>query len=80
MTVYEAQTLKGQVVASGFSTASEYTRALIREDQKRRAEEKLEALLIEGLNSGEPVETTPEYWERKRVQLVDRHGQRPGPR
>ena len=28
---------------------------LIREDQKRRAQQRLEELLLEGLNSGEPV-------------------------
>ena len=65
-----------QVDACGFSTPSEYIRSLIREDQKRRDEEKLEALLLEGLNSGEPIEITPEYWEQKRMQLMKRHGQR----
>ena len=49
---------------------------LIREDEKRRAEDKLEALLLEGLNSGDPIEITPEYWERKRQQLTKRHQQR----
>ena len=65
-----------QVEASGFSTPSEYVRALIRDDQKRRAEEKLEALLLEGLNSGEPIEITPEYWERKRTRLIERHNKK----
>jgi antitoxin ParD1/3/4 len=59
------QTMKDYVencVQSGaFSTPSEYIRALIRDDQKRRAEERLEALLLEGLNSGDPIEITPEY-------------------
>ena len=50
-----------QVQESGFSTPSEYIRNLVRDDQKRRAEEKLEALLLEGVNSGEPIEVTPEY-------------------
>jgi antitoxin ParD1/3/4 len=78
------QTLKDfveeQVEVSGFSTPSEYVRSLIREDQKRRAEERLEALLIEGLNSGAPIEITPEYWERKRTQLIERHGTKSGAR
>ena len=34
-----------------YHTTSEYFRDLIREDQKRRAEERLEALLLEGLES-----------------------------
>ena len=65
-----------QVQESGFSTPSEYIRNLVRDDQKRRAEEKLEALLLEGLNSGEPIEITPEYWEKKRTQLIKRHNKK----
>lgn len=40
------------------------------EEQKRPAEEKLEALLLEGLNSGEPIEITPEYWEKGSERLT----------
>ena len=69
-----------QVQESGFSTPSEYIRNLVRDDQKRRAEEKLEALLLEGLNSGEPIEITPEYWEKKRTQLIERHNKKKGAR
>ena len=65
-----------QVQESGFSTPSEYIRNLVRDDQKRRAEEKLEALLLEDLNSGEPIEITPEYWEKKRTQLIKRHNKK----
>ena len=68
--------VEAQVQQSGFSTPSEYIRNLVRDDQKRRAEEKLEALLLEGLNSGEPIEITPEYWEKKRTQLVERHNRK----
>ena len=65
--------VEGQVESHGYSTPSEYVRSLIREDQKRRTEERLEALLLEGLDSGKPVEITPEYWERKRKKLLERH-------
>ncbi len=40
-----------RVSEDGYSTASEYFRELVRADQKRKAEEKLEQLLLEGLNS-----------------------------
>ena len=69
-----------QVQESGFSTPSEYIRNLVRDDQKRRAEEKLGALLLEDLNSGEPIEITPEYWEKKRAQLIERHNKKTGTR
>ena len=74
------QTLKdyveNQVKDSGYSTPSEYVRELLRQDQNRRAEQKLETLLLEGLNSGEPIEISPEYWESKRRQVVERHAAR----
>ena len=39
----------------GYSTPSEYVRELIRGDQKRRAKERLDVLLLEGLDSGKPL-------------------------
>ncbi len=56
----------------GFSSASEYIRELIRRDQKEAAKEKLEALLIEGLESGEPIVVTEDYWRKKRQELTGR--------
>ncbi len=61
-----------QVAANGYSTPSEYVQELLRRDQRLRSEEKLEALLLEGLNSGDPIQITPEYWENKRRQLIER--------
>ena len=69
-----------QVKDSGYSTPSEYIRELLRQDQKRSAREKLEAMLLEGMNSGEPIEITPEYWENKRQQLIERHSRKTGSR
>ncbi len=31
-------------------------------DQERKAEERTDALLLEGLDSGQPITATPEYW------------------
>lgn len=64
--------VEGRVKEGSFSTPSEYMRALLREDLKRNAREKLEAALLEGLGSGEAIEATPDYWERKRRQLAER--------
>lgn len=68
--------VEAQVESSGYSTPSEYIRTLLRDDQKRRAEDRLEALLLEGLESGEPIPVTPEYIERKRKQLIERHAKK----
>jgi antitoxin ParD1/3/4 len=35
----------------------------------------IESLLLEGLESGEPVEATDDWWEQKRTQLVERFQQ-----
>jgi antitoxin ParD1/3/4 len=59
-----------KVAQDGYSTASEYIRQLVREDQKRAAQERLEALLMEGINSGERMEGGPDYWARKRAELL----------
>ena len=64
--------VEDRVSVGGYSTPSEYLRELLRQDQKQRTEDKLETLLLEGLESGEPIEITPEYWENKRKRLVER--------
>ena len=46
----------------GFSTPSDYVRELIREDRKRKAKEKLDALLLEGLDSGDPIPVDARFW------------------
>jgi antitoxin ParD1/3/4 len=61
-----------QVAQGGYSTASEYIRQLVREDQKRAAQERLEELLIEGIESGERIKGSAEYWARKRAKLLNR--------
>jgi len=72
--------VEDQVQTGGYSTPSEYVRELLRQDQDRRAGDKLEALLLEGLHSGDPIEITPEYWETKRKQLIERHSRKTGTR
>jgi antitoxin ParD1/3/4 len=69
----EEQVQKGEA----YTSASDYIRALIREDQRRKAEEKLEALLLEGLDSGEPIEVNAEWWKQKRRELLERAGKKP---
>lgn len=61
-----------QLKTGGYSTASEYVRELIRNAQKAKAEARLEALLLEGLDSGEPVEVTPEFWKERYAELERR--------
>jgi antitoxin ParD1/3/4 len=39
-------------------------------ENKRQAKQKLNAMIREGLNSGESIEATPEWWERQREKLL----------
>lgn len=57
----------------GYLTVSDYFRDLVLKDQKRQGEAKLEELLLEGLNSGESIEVTPEYIGTKLQRLVEQH-------
>ncbi len=62
---------------TGYSTPSEYVRELIRADQKLRAQEKLNALLLEGLNSSGPSPLNAGFWEElKREALVKLEGRK----
>lgn len=56
--------LKAQVKQHGYSTVSEYMRVLIRESKKRQsAQNSLDALLLEGLESGEGRVVDDGFWD-----------------
>jgi antitoxin ParD1/3/4 len=58
-----------RVTEEHYSNPSDYIRTLIREDQKRRAEQTLERLLLEGLGSGEATRVTPGEFEAIRGEV-----------
>ena len=63
-----------QATAAGFNTASEYVYQLILREQERLFQQRrVESLLLEGLESGEAIEVTDEWWEQKRIQLERVH-------
>jgi antitoxin ParD1/3/4 len=55
--------IETEVKRGGYSTPSEYVRALVRAEQKRLAEDHLERLLMEGLESGESALMTRKDWQ-----------------
>jgi antitoxin ParD1/3/4 len=59
----------GQIAQGRYSSASEYVRELIRADEKRKAEDRLEALLLEGLGCAE-TELTPADWTAIRKEAL----------
>ena len=60
--------VKERVQQAHYSTPSDYVRDLIRADQKRQAKEKLDQLLLEGLETASE-EVTPEYLEQLRHDI-----------
>jgi antitoxin ParD1/3/4 len=61
--------VEAEATAGGFESPDSYIQGLIRAEQKRKAREKLEALIIEGLESGEPTPMTAEDWDSLRQGL-----------
>jgi antitoxin ParD1/3/4 len=59
-----------QVDSGRYSTVSEYVRDLIRIDEKRKMQEKLELLLMEGIQSSEPTEMTRQDWDEIRREAL----------
>jgi antitoxin ParD1/3/4 len=61
--------IESEVSGGNYGSASELFREMVRERQKAKMQERLEALLLEGLESGEPAEVTKAYVEKRRREL-----------
>ena len=59
-------------VRQRFGNRSEYIRHLIREDEKRAEQERIEGMLLEGLDSGPARTMTGEDWAEIRQSVLDR--------
>lgn len=69
--------IDSRVLSREFKTPDEYLLRLLEEDRKRCAEERLEQLLLDGLDSGPPVEVNQAFWQalKERVQMRLSSGQ-----
>jgi antitoxin ParD1/3/4 len=52
------------IATEGYGNTSEFFRDLVRNYLKERQERKLETLLLEGINSGEPTALTKDDFEK----------------
>ena len=55
-----------QVSRRGFGTASEYIRHVLREEQERQVRQRIDAALIEGIESGPSTSMTENDWDEIR--------------
>ena len=60
--------IEQQVAKGDYRTVNDYILHLIRQEQAKIG--RVESLLLDGLDSGEPIEVTDDWWEQKRIQLM----------
>jgi antitoxin ParD1/3/4 len=65
--------IEAKVLEGGHGDSSQYLYHLICQDIAQTLPENLEQQLLEGLESGNPIEATDEWWEQKRAQLLESH-------
>jgi antitoxin ParD1/3/4 len=65
--------IEEQARLGGFHSVSEYMRDVMRQERRRVEQERLERLLIDGLESGDPIPVSRDYFERKLAELTSRH-------
>lgn len=68
-----------QIAQGRYSSVSEYVRELIRADEKRKAEDELEAKLLEGLNTVKSALTAAD-WKEIRAEALAKVATRKKPR
>jgi antitoxin ParD1/3/4 len=61
--------IQQQIDQGVFNDINEYLLYLLNQDKTQRQSLQLEKMLIEGLDSGETIELTEDWWEAKRQQL-----------
>ena len=59
-----------EVRTKGYGNVSEYVRGLLRAQQAKEADARLETLLLDGLTSGEDVMLTPEFWQELKADAA----------
>jgi antitoxin ParD1/3/4 len=66
--------IERQAIADGFNTPSDYVlNIILREQERLGQQQRVESLLIEGLDSGASVEVTDDWWNSKRTALDALH-------
>jgi antitoxin ParD1/3/4 len=67
-----------QAAQRGFSTASAFIEELVKEAQERESFQRVETLLQEGIDSGEPMPVTDADWQEIRDRVRQYHREHTG--
>lgn len=74
LTPEQEQIIQEQITSGKYSDPSDLiSQALQLLLERDKANKKLESLLIEGLDSGEPIAATDDWWDNKKASLTDQH-------
>ena len=69
--------VESQIETKGYGNVSEYFRSLLREAQEKENEARLEALLLEGLASGEGDAPDAAFWTELKAEAAQLLAARP---
>jgi Arc/MetJ-type ribon-helix-helix transcriptional regulator len=67
-----------EIASGACSSATEVVEKLVHDEKKRRAREKVEALLDKAIASGEPAEVIDQDWQDIREEIQARAARRNG--
>jgi antitoxin ParD1/3/4 len=68
--------IDGEVQTKGYGNVSGYLRGLLRAEQAKEADARLEMLLLEGLASGKDIPLTADFWRELKAdagKILARH-------
>ena len=70
----EAQSFVEEQVASGrFTSPGDFVTNLVEQARLHAAHERVEKLLLEGLDSGEPIEVDRDWWLKKAAEWEQKY-------
>ncbi len=61
-----------QARQEGHASPDAFVQELLRQEREKRDKQALEQRLLSALDSGEPIEVTPAFWEERRRDLEAR--------
>jgi len=65
--------IDAQVASGRFVSASAFIADLVEQARRRVEIERVDQLLLTGLNSGAGVDATPDYWRKKKEELSQKY-------
>lgn len=62
--------IEAQIDTGFYTSTSDYVRDLIRADQQKK--QQLDSLLLDGINSGDAIAVTDDYWKAKKTAITSK--------